>query len=144
MRKDVKYIQLPPLPEDMESQAIEAVWLFAKMNDEERKDALKQMEAMLGDEETGEIDYESMQEVLDKYGEVEDDELFAQYIECIRRLLARLVLESYDVAAYVYQKHCVEKQSLEEMMVTTSLSESALQMFVKYFDVREQKNKPSN
>lgn len=139
MRKDVKYIQLPPLPEDMEIQAIEAVWLFAKMNDEERRDALKQMEAMLGDEETGEMDYESMQEVLDKYGNVEDDELFTQYIECIRRLLARLVLESYDVAAYVYQKHCVEKQSLEEMMVTTRLSESALQMFVKYFDVRETK-----
>lgn len=144
MRKDVKYIQLPPLPEDMEIQAIEAVWLFAKMNDEERRDALKQMEAMLGDEETSEMDYESMQEVLDKYGNVEDDELFTQYIECIRRLLARLVLESYDVAAYVYQKHCVEKQSLEEMMVTTRLSESALQMFVKYFDVREQKSKPSN
>lgn len=139
MRKDVKYIQLPPLPEDMEIQAIEAVWLFAKMNDEERRDALKQMEAMLGDEETSEMDYESMQEVLDKYGNVEDDELFTQYIECIRRLLARLVLESYDVAAYVYQKHCVEKQSLEEMMVTTRLSESALQMFVKYFDVRETK-----
>lgn len=136
MKKDVKYIQLPPLPEDMEIQAIEAVWLFAKMNDEERRDALKQMEAMLGDEETGEMDYESMQEVLDKYGNVEDDELFAQYIECIRKLRARLVLESYDVAAYVYQKHCVEKQSLEEMTATTRLSESALQMFVKYFDVR--------
>lgn len=137
MKKDVKYIQLPPLPEDMEIQAIEAVWLFAKMNDEERRDALKQMEAMLGNEETGETDYESMQEILDKYGNVGNDELFAQYIECIRRLLARLVLESYDVAAYVYQKHCVEKQSLEEMMVTTRLSESALQMFVKYFDVRQ-------
>ena len=63
--------------------------------------------------------------------------MFKEYIECIRRLLARLVMESYDVAAYVYQKHCVEKQSIEEMLKTTRLSEASLEMFVKYFDVRE-------
>lgn len=141
MEKERNYIQLPPIPEDIEVQALEAIWLFAKMNPEERSDALRQLDAMIGDEETGEMDYESMQEILDKYGEVEEDAVFAQYIECIRRLLARLVLESYDVAAYVYQKHCVEKLSLEEMMKTTRLTETALNMFVKYFDVREEQDK---
>lgn len=111
------------------------------MNQEEREDALGQMEAMLGDEASGEMDYDTMQEILDKYGNGEKEEIFSLYIECIRRLIARLVLESYDVAAYVYQKHCIEKQSLEEMLETTRLSETALNMFVKYFDVREKQNR---
>lgn len=117
------------------------VVLFARMNQEEREDALGQMEAMLGDEASGEMDYDTMQEILDKYGNGEKEEIFSLYIECIRRLIARLVLESYDVAAYVYQKHCIEKQSLEEMLETTRLSETALNMFVKYFDVREKQNR---
>lgn len=136
MDKNVKYIQLPPIPEDIETPALEVIWLFAKMSHEEREDALVQLQAMLGDEKTGEMDYDTMQEILDKYDKVEEDEIFSQYIECIRKLLAKLVLESYDVAAYVFQKRCVEKLSVEEMLKTTRLSESALNMFVKYFDSR--------
>lgn len=141
MRKDIKYIQLPPIPEDIEIPVLEAIWLFARMNQEERKDALAQLQAMLGDEETDEMDYETIQDILDKYANEKEDEIFSQYIECIRSLIARLVLESYDVAAYVYQKHCIEKLSLEEMMASSRLSESALKMFVKYFDVREKQDR---
>lgn len=139
MNKDVKYIQLPPLPEDIEIPALEAIWWIAKMSHEEREDALTQLQAMIGDEDSGEMDYDTMQAILDKYGEVEEDNVFSEYIECIRRLLARLILESYDVAAYVYQKRCVEKLSLEEIMATTRLSSDALKMFVKYFDSRHTK-----
>ena len=139
MNKDVKYIQLPPIPEDIEVPALEAIWLIAKMSHEEREDALIQSQAMLGDEDTSEMDCDTLQEILDKYGDVEEDNVFSEYIECIRRLLARLVLDSYDVAAYVYQKRCVEKLSLEEIMATSRLSSDALKMFVKYFDSRHTK-----
>lgn len=139
MNKDVKYIQLPPIPEDIEVPAFEAIWLIAKMSHEEREDALIQLQAMLGDEDTSEMDCDTLQEILDKYGDVEEDNVFSEYIECIRRLLARLVLDSYDVAAYVYQKRCVEKLSLEEIMATSRLSSDALKMFVKYFDSRHTK-----
>lgn len=142
MKKEVKYIQLPPIPEDIEVIALEPIWLVAKMSPEERKDVLEQIEAMIGDEETGEMDIDTMQDILDKYSEVDQDDIFSQYIECIRKLLAQLVLESYDVAAYVYQKRCIERQGLEEMMKTTRLSEKALKMFIKYFDIRhDTKNK---
>lgn len=111
------------------------------MDQEERRDALAQLQAMLGDEETDEMDYDIIQNILDKYANVQEDEIFSQYIECIRSLIARLILESYDVAAYVYQKRCIEKLSLEEMMASSRLSESALKMFVKYFDVREKQDR---
>ena len=34
MGRDVKYIQLPPLPKDIEMPALEAIWLIARMNSE--------------------------------------------------------------------------------------------------------------
>ena len=144
MGRDVKYIQLPPLPEDIEMPALEVIWLIARMNPEQRKDALKQIEAIAGTEKDGKADYEAVEAILDKYAghdqtgseNVGADDVFSQYVDCFREVLARLILESYDVAAYVYQKHCVEGLSIEKMMKTTRLSEDALNMFVKYFDVR--------
>ena len=136
MEKEVRYIQLPPLPEDIEMPALEAIWLIARMDREQQLDALRQLEAMTGNEETNEMDYGTVQEILDKYSNLEDDSLFSQYIECFRRLLSGLVLESYDVAAYVYQKRCVEGLNIEEIVKTTRLSEEAVNMFMKYFDVR--------
>ena len=141
MEKEVRYIQLPPLPEDIEMPALEGIWLIARMSPEQRKDALEQIEAMMGDEaKHKKPDYEKVQEILEKYGSVEDESIFSQYIECFRSLLAGLVLESYDVAAYVYQKHCVEGLGIEEMIGTTRLSEEALKIFVKYFDVRQNRD----
>ena len=144
MEREVRYIQLPPLPEDIEMPALEAIWLIARMNSEERKDALAQLQAMIGDEEQMEKpDYEKVQEILDKYGDVEDENIFSQYIECFRNLLAGLILESYDVAAFVYQKRCVEGLSIEEIMKNTRLSRDQLNMFVKYFDARQRAGKLS-
>ena len=145
MEREVRYIQLPPLPEDIEMPALEAIWLIARMNSEERKDALAQLQAMIGDEEQMEKpDYETVQEILDKYGDVEDENIFSQYIECFRNLLTGLILESYDVAAYVYQKRCVEGLSIEEIMKNTRLSRDQLNMFVKYFDARQRAGKLSH
>ena len=145
MEREVRYIQLPPLPEDIEMPALEAIWLIARMNSEERKDALAQLRAMIGDEEQMEKpDYEKVQEILDKYGDVEDENIFSQYIECFRNLLTGLILESYDVAAYVYQKRCVEGLSIEEIMKNTRLSRDQLNMFVKYFDARQRAGKLSH
>ena len=145
MEREVRYIQLPPLPEDIEMPALEAIWLIARMNSEERKDALAQLQAMIGEEEQMEKpDYEKVQTILDKYGEVEDENIFSKYIECFRNLLAGLILESYDVAAFVYQKRCVEGLSIEEIMKNTRLSRDQLNMFVKYFDARQRAGKLSH
>ena len=145
MEREVRYIQLPPLPEDIEMPALEAIWLIARMNSEERKDALAQLQAMIGEEEQmKKPDYEKVQTILDKYGEVEDENIFSQYIECFRNLLAGLILEYYDVAAFVYQNRCVEGLSIEEIMKNTRLSRDQLNMFVKYFDARQRAGKLSH
>lgn len=137
MKKEVRYIQLPPIPEDIEMPALEAIWAIARMNREQRKDALRQLEAMIGDDETHEMNEAVMQEVAEKYIDADEDGIFSQYVECMRKLITQLILESYDAAAYVYQKYCIEKQSVEELLKNTRLSEEKLNMFISYFEVRE-------
>lgn len=137
MEREVKYIQLPPLPEDIEMPALEAIWLIARMNPEQRKDALKKIEAMAGTENNGKADYEVVEAILDKYEDVGEDDVFSQYVNCFREVLTQLILESYDIAAYVYQKRCVEKLSRDDILANTRLSDSALDMFIKYFDARQ-------
>lgn len=137
MEKEVKYIQLPPIPEDIEMPVLEAIWLIARMPSEEKKDAFKQIEAMLRDEEGYEKpDYDTVQAIIEKYSDVEDETIFSKYIDCFRRVLSGLILESYDIAAYVYQKRCVEGLSIEETMKTTRFSREQLNMFLRYFDIR--------
>lgn len=145
MEREVRYIQLPPIPEDIEMPALEAIWLIARMNTEQRKDALEQLQAMIGDEEQSEKpNYEKVQEILEKYGEVEDESIFSQYIECFRNLFTELILESYDVAAFVYQKRCVEGLSIDDIMKNTRFTRDQLNMFVRYFDARQRAGKLSH
>lgn len=145
MEREVRYIQLPPIPEDIEMPALEAIWLIARMNTEQRKDALEQLQAMIGDEEQSEKpNYEKVQEILEKYGEVEDESIFSQYIECFRNLFTELILESYDVAAFVYQKRCVEGLSIDDIMKNTRFTRGQLNMFVRYFDARQRAGKLSH
>lgn len=66
MNKEIRYIQLPPIPDDIENLALEAIWTIARINKEQRKDALRQLEAMIGDDETHEMDKTVMQEVLER------------------------------------------------------------------------------
>ena len=140
MERDVKYIQLPPLPEDIDVQAIEAIWLLAKMSHEEREDALQQLRAMIGDEDLGKMDHESVKEIMEKYSSIEDEKIFSEFIEYIRKLIATLIVESADVAGFVYQKYCVENQSIEYIMSNTRLTENIIRIYTKYFDC-VQKNK---
>lgn len=112
--------------------------LIARMDKEQQKDALAQLEAMISDEEKHEKpDYEKVQEILDKYSDVENESIFSRYIECFRNILTELILESYDVAAFVYQKRCVEGLTIEEIMKNTRLTRDQLNMFVRYFDARQ-------
>ena len=41
-----EYIQLPPLPADTPWDVLNVTWEFAKLNEEERIDALKYLEAL--------------------------------------------------------------------------------------------------
>lgn len=130
-----KYIQLPPLPADMEIAAIEMIWKFATLDEADKEEALeyiKSIDAYYEDE----VDMEAFQDFLKKYETKDVSETFQEFIETIRRLVGRLIMDSYGMAGMIYQKRCVENKSVEEISHECGLAANKIQLFVDYFDVR--------
>lgn len=137
MKKE--YIQLPPLPADTPWEVLNVLWEFAKLDDEERIDALKYLEA-LEDFTIGDGEIEAMKEIVEKYKD-EDMEFFNNVSEIIKNVIAVLVINSYELAALIYQKRCVEGKCKEQIANEIGLNPDKLELFIQYFDIREEKAK---
>lgn len=132
-----EFIQLPPLPADTPWDVLNVLWEFAKLSEEERIDAIKYLEA-LEDFTIGDGKKEPMQEIVKKYKD-HDIEFFDNVAEIIRNVIAALVINSYELAALIYQKRCVEGKSKEQIATDVGLDPDKLELFVKYYDIREGK-----
>lgn len=131
-----EYIQLPPLPEDTPWDVLNVLWEFAKLSEEERIDALNYLEA-LEDFALGEGELEALQEIADKYKD-QDFQFFDRVSEILRNVLAMLTVNSYEMAALIYQKRCVEGLSKEQIAEEAGLSLDKLELFIKYYDIRKE------
>ena len=130
-----EYIQLPPLPEDTPWDVLNVLWEFAKLGEEERIDALNYLEA-LEDFAIGEGELEALQKISDKYKE-HDFQFFDRVSEILRNVIAMLTITSYEMAALIYQKRCVEGLSKEQIAEESGLSPDRLELFLKYYDIRK-------
>jgi len=131
-----EYIQLPPLPEDTPWDVLNVLWEFAKLSEEERIDVLNYLEA-LEDFAIGEGELEALQEIADKYKD-QDFQFFDRVSEILRNVLAMLTVNSYEMAALIYQKRCVEGLSKEQIAEEEGLSPDKLELFIKYYDIRKE------
>lgn len=136
MIMEKEYIQLPPLPEDTPWDVLNVMWEFAKLSEEERIDALNYLEA-LEDFTIGEGELEALQEITDKYKE-QDFQYFDRISEIFRNVLAMLTINSYEIAALIYQKRCVEGLSKEQIAEESGLRPDRLELFLKYYDIRKE------
>lgn len=131
-----EYIQLPPLPEDTPWDVLNVLWEFAKLSEEERIDVLNYLEA-LEDFAIGEGELEALQEIADKYKD-QDFQFLDRVSEILRNVLAMLTVNSYEMAALIYQKRCVEGLSKEQIAEEAGLSPDKLELFIKYYDIRKE------
>lgn len=138
-----EYIQLPPLPADTPWDVLNVTWEFAKLNEEERLDALKYLEA-LEDFTIGDGEIKAMQEIAIKYKDA-DMPFFDRVSEILRNVIAALTINSYEMAALIYQKRCVEGLSKEQIAEEAGLNPDKVEMFIRYYDIRkEQENLETN
>ena len=136
MIMEKEYIQLPPLSEDTPWDVLNVMWEFAKLSEEERIDALNYLEA-LEDFAVGEGELEALQEIADKYKD-QDFQFFDRVSEILRNVLAMLTVNSYEMAALIYQKRCVEGLGKEQIAEEAGLSPDKLELFIKYYDIRKE------
>lgn len=131
-----KYIQLPPLPEDLPTELIGIIWLYAKMPKDKRKMFLKFMnENVYGiPENLGKTELSKLLNRTDK----EMDSDLSEYAELMKKFLGTLYSQACDTAGFVYQHYCVEGKSLEEISREYGINEESLRLMVQYYELTKE------
>ncbi len=130
-----EYIQLPPLPADIDLKAVEMVWLFARLERNEQEmihDLLKNM-ASGSDMERQAME---LSKLLWENAAVGTNPDVLEFAELMKALLGEMIAQSCELAALVYQRYCVEKKSLEETARETNVDEETLRVIVQYYDLK--------
>lgn len=103
-----EYIQLPPLPADLNGEAVKMVWEFAKLTGDVQESVLNDMCEILG--EKG-----KKVNVPKNHRKVANEEI-TDYVEAVGELMRSIVWEASDIAAWVFVRKIIDKCSVEEMI----------------------------
>ena len=128
-----KYIQLPPLPEDLPTELIEMIWLYAKTPKDKRKMFLDFMnENVYGIPEN--IGKTKLSQLLNSTDKELDPDL-SEYAELMKKFLGTLYSQACEMAGFVYQHYCVEEKSLEEISRDCRIDEESLRLIAQYYEL---------
>ena len=123
-----EYIQLPPLPADLECDAVKIIWEYAKLSEEEKIKVYDDMCRISGN-------IEEKPEIPKEYRKIEPEEI-ADYVEALRSLMASLIAEASDIAAWVFARKYIERVTLEQMLEEMPHAEK----FIRAMDIMFEKN----
>lgn len=127
-----KYIQLPPLPLDMPTEIIEMIWLYARLSKEEQKMIRDFIQENLKDEHKNLHETDLAKAMPNSESERNPD--IEEYAELMRKMLGTLIAQSCDMAAFVYQKHCIEKKSPQEIAEESGVDEESIRLMAQYYN----------
>ena len=108
MRKE-KYIQLPPIPEELDGNVVRLIWEYTKLPKKEQKFIYEQYK-VLSDDSSSESDVNA---VLIKPDHPEKIEEFGNNMKAI---IAELFREAVRLAQYVYEECFVNGRDVEEIL----------------------------
>ena len=132
---------LAPLPEDLPTELIEVIWLYAKMPKDRRKMFMEFMnENVYGiPENLGKTELSKLLNRTDK----EMDSDLSEYAELMKKFLGTLYSQACETAGFVYQHYCVEGKSLEEISREYQIDEEALRLITQYYSLTGETSWPS-
>ena len=118
MRKE-KYIQLPPIPEELDGNVVRLIWEYTKLPKKEQKFIYEQYK-VLSDDSSGESDVNA---VLIKPDHPEKIEEFGNNMKAV---IAELFREAVRLAQYVYEECFVNGRDVEEILSDDSRKTEAI------------------
>lgn len=123
-----KYIQLPPIPEELDGNVVRLIWEYTKLPEKEQQFIYEQYK-VLSDDSRSESD---MDAVLIKPDNPENIEEFSQNM---RAVIAELFREAVGLAQYVYEECFVKGKDVEEILSDDSRkTEAILATYMLFLD----------
>ena len=104
-----KYIQLPPIPEELNGNVVRMIWEYTKLPEKEQQFVYEQYK-VLSDDSSSESDFNA---VLIKPDHPEKIEEFGNNMKAV---IAELFREAVGLAQYVYEEWFVNGRDVEEIL----------------------------
>lgn len=104
-----KYIQLPPIPEELDGNVVRMIWEYTKLPKKEQQFIYEQYK-VLSDDSSSESDFNA---VLIKPDHPEKIEEFGNNMKAV---IAELFREAIGLAQYVYEECFVNGRDVEEIL----------------------------
>lgn len=104
-----KYIQLPPIPEELDGNVVRLIWEYTKLPEKEQQFIYEQYK-VLSDDSRSKSDVDA---VLFKPDHPENIEEFSQNM---RAVISELFREAVGLAQYVYEECFVNGKDVEEIL----------------------------
>ena len=114
-----KYIQLPPIPEELDGNVVRLIWEYTKLPKKEQKFIYEQYK-VLSDDSSSESDVNA---VLIKPDHPEKIEEFGNNMKAV---IAELFREAVRLAQYVYEECFVNGRDVEEILSDDSRKTEAI------------------
>lgn len=133
-----EYIQLPPLSSDVPPIFVQMIWLYARMPGQEQELLLKFMEENLN-KDAGRLDETKFSKILDDSG-VELNPNVIEYNDLMGKMIGGLIVQACELASLVYQSHCIEGKSVEEIEKEFDLEEKLIRLIAEYYDKRSKQD----
>lgn len=102
----MEYIQLPPIKRETDPKVVESVWKFVQLSKESQDIILQKLENIYGCKEETEVkDITTIQK-----------EEIQEFESIMRSIISQMLLESCDLACWVYYHKYILDESLETMI----------------------------
>ncbi len=128
---NTQYIQLPSLPIGLPTEIIEIIWLYARLPESEQEIIRDFIQENL--KKDNNLDETELAKMLQESGtEVNPD--IKEFSGLMRKLLGTLMAQSCEIAAIVYQNHCIREKTAEEISKEFNIDEESIRIMVQYYD----------
>lgn len=129
-----EYIQLPPFKRGTPAEVVEWIWTFAQLSTESREKVRKYLQEMLGENLT------NVQTMPETYTEIPNEEIKA-FEGVVQKLIAKLVIESSQLACWVYDCKYNKGLSIEEMVAENEKGKDFIITMSALFDTYKEDEK---
>ncbi|WP_289302049.1 hypothetical protein [Sporofaciens musculi] len=126
------YIQLPPLPCDTPTEIIEIVWTYSRMEKSDKEKVLTFMRENMASD----IELSEKQKMIKLIEESKPSPYVEEFHSLMQKLIGTLIAQSCEMSALVYQKYCIEKNSIKEISETFHVPENSVELMAQYYDTK--------
>lgn len=126
------YIQLPPMPSNMPTELVAIVWVYARMEKPEKERLLNFIRENIKPG-TSDGEKEKLMELM-KRSKFPPGSYVEEFNSLMQELIGTLIAQSCEMSALIFQKYCIEENSIKEISEAIHVPQNIVKLMAQYYD----------